>query len=125
MMECLAGIGKFKKQAGNAMFLAVDQLALFSLSEFCDHSNTFVPITADQVPTTMAVEYELEPAPKIAEEEVEEKPDNSEVDVKAKAAGKGCRNKVIIYMVDVSGSMSSTTEVPALQGVCVCVCVCH
>ena len=64
----------------------------------------------------MAVEYELEPAPKIAEEEVEEKPDNSEAGVKAKADGKGGRNKVIIYMVDVSGSMSSTTEVPALQG---------
>ena len=70
----------------------------------------------------MAVEYELEPVPKLAEEEkeVEEKPDNSVVGADEKAPGKGRRSKLIVYMVDVSGSMCSTTEVPALQGVCVC-----
>ena len=100
-------------------FFAVDKLGLFSLSEFCDHLNTFLPITADHVVTTMTVEYELEPAPKLAEtEEVEEKPDNSVVGAEAKGPKKCHPSKLIVYMVDVSGSMSATTEVPALQGVC-------
>lgn len=50
---------------------------------------------------------------------------------KAAEGGKGRKQKstLVIFAVDVSGSMNATTEVPALQGVCVCmhlhVCVLH
>ena len=85
-------------------------------SEFCGHQNDGIPFTSANVPSSNATEYEVEPPPKTEETE-EEKPDNE-----AAAIGKGTsgsatqRSSLIIFAVDISGSMNITTEVPALQG---------
>lgn len=85
-------------------------------SEFCGHLNNDIPFTSTNAPSGNATEYELEPPPKTEETE-EEKPDNE-----AAATGKGTsgsgtqRSTLIIFAVDISGSMNITTEVPALQG---------
>lgn len=90
-------------------------------SEFCGHQNDDVALTPSDVPTGNAAEYELEPAPKVTEEEDEEKPDNDGVEGATKAqpktTGSGRRNHLVIFTVDISGSMNLTTEVPALQGI--------
>ena len=81
-----------------------------------------------EVPQTHSVDHLLEPvtppedeeAEKEAEKEKErgeKKPDNE-----AGAKGKGCgdakgkqKSNLVIFAVDISGSMSTTTQVPALQ----------
>ena len=71
-------------------------------------------------PTGNAMEYEIEPAPKTeAEDEDEDKPDNeaaAEKGGKAKTAPVSQRSNLVIFVVDISGSMNITTEVPELQG---------
>ena len=88
-------------------------------SEFCGHQNEDISLIPSDAPTGNAVEYEIEPAPKVEEAEGEEKPDN-ETGATDKAQPKtdeGRRNHLVIFTVDISGSMSITTEVPALQGI--------
>ena len=88
----------------------------FSYSQFCGHHNEDIPISPSDAPTKNAVEYELEPAPKEEEEDEEEKPDNEAVSTgKGVTGGGGRRNHLVIFAVDISGSMNITTEVPALQ----------
>ena len=71
-------------------------------------------LTADAMPEGAVADYLLEPA-----EVPEEKgmgPDNEKADGAGKEKKAGHRSTLVIFAVDVSGSMSSTTEVPALQG---------
>ena len=78
-----------------------------------------------EVPQTHTVDHLLEPATPPEDEELEEaekekgekKPDNE-----AWAKGKGGsdakgkqKSNLVIFAVDISGSMCTTTEVPALQ----------
>ena len=78
-------------------------------------------ISLDNVPTTSVSDYLLEPV-EVKEDETEgemtgEKADNETSKEKPKASKTpGGRSSLVIFAVDVSGSMSSTTEVPALQG---------
>ena len=76
-------------------------------------------MSVDAVPQDGVVDYLLEPAdlPE-EEEEEEEKPDNDVTEKKDAAGGRVRRGRggLVIFAVDVSGSMSSTTKVPALQG---------
>ena len=68
---------------------------------------------------TGAIEYELVPAPKPEEEEEEDnevKPDNEAAATKNGATTRKQKNNLILFAVDISGSMDITTEVPALQG---------
>ncbi len=64
-------------------------------------------------------DYLLEPAEEKQEEDEKEKEeaDNEVAKGKAEASkSSGRRNNLVIFAVDVSGSMSTTTEVPELQG---------
>ena len=85
-------------------------------SEFCGHQNDKIPLTV--APTGNAMKYEIEPAPK-AEDDDEDKPDNEAEAAKGgktKVAPVSQRSNLIIFVVDISGSMNITTEVPQLQG---------
>lgn len=86
-------------------------------SEFCSYENVDVDMSVDAVPQDGVVDYLLEPA-EPPEEEEDEKPDNEVTEKKDAAGGGGRRGRggLVIFAMDVSGSMSSTTEVPALQG---------
>ena len=90
----------------------------FHYSEFCSYENVDVDTSVDAVPQDGVVDYLLEPAEPPEEEEEDEKPDNDVTEKKDATGGgrKGGRGGLVIFAVDVSGSMSSTTEVPALQG---------
>jgi len=70
----------------------------------------------DAVPQDGVVDYLLEPAEPPEEEQEDEKPDNDVTEKKDATGRKRGRGGLVIFAVDVSGSMSSTTEVPALQG---------
>ena len=67
---------------------------LFS-SDFCDTSNK-AGISIDEVPGKPYLDYLLLPAQ----------------NKQAKSASKG----IVVYCIDVSGSMSCTTQIPELQG---------
>ncbi len=64
----------------------------------------------EAVPTTPCADYLLEPVE--APKDEEKKPDNNEANAVTKKCGTG---SLVIFAVDISGSMSTTTEVPALQ----------
>ena len=86
---------------------------LFS-SEFCGQQNSSLPMTAGDVSPTEAVEYLLKPAPQPEEEKEKEDKDNDEAS--KKCASRTSKSNLVIFAVDVSGSMATTSEVPALQG---------
>lgn len=85
---------------------------VMSYSEFCGQANFSLPVGA-VVPSESAVEYLLEPATQ-PEEEEDEKEDNDVAAKKNSAVSN--KSNLVIFAVDVSGSMATTTEVPALQG---------
>ena len=70
-------------------------------------------ISADGVPQDSSADYLLEPA-----ETPEEEVADNETSKKTGGMGKKQRSSLVIFAVDVSGSMNATTEVPALQGMC-------
>jgi len=84
-------------------------------SEFCGAENADVDMAVDAVPQEGVVDYLLEPA---EPPEEEEKPDNDTLEKKGTAGAERKRGRrgLVIFAVDISGSMSTTTEVPALQG---------
>lgn len=91
-------------------------------SEFCGEDNHDIDTTVDEAPKAAVCDYLLEPAEEEKEEGEEEKEgdkvDNEAAKGKAGAAKpSGRRNNLVIFAVDVSGSMSATTAVPELQGV--------
>lgn len=76
-------------------------------------------MSLDSVPETSVSDYLLEPAETEEEEEEKEgeKADNDASKGKTKASNASeRRSSLVIFAVDVSGSMSSTTTVPELQG---------
>ena len=83
-------------------------------------------VALENVPENSVCDYLLEPVEKEEEEEEEEqekaedkgqKPDNETSDSKAEASKSAAgRSSLVIFAVDVSGSMSTTTTVPDLQG---------
>ena len=71
-------------------------------------------MTPEAVPQTHCTDHLLEPAPSAGEGE-------KSADSEKEAEGKKEREKnseesLVIFAVDISGSMCTTTEVPALQG---------
>lgn len=91
-----------------------------SFSEFCGQENTPNHLSLDAVPQSHCADYLLEPARAITETESEVRegkkgPDN-EVREKVENSGKK-KGSLVIFAVDISGSMCTTTEVPALQGI--------
>ena len=93
---------------------------LFVFSEFCGEQNHDLGISPDEVPpASQAVcDYLLESG-KVEEKETgeggaaEKNPNNEKEQVSE-------RSSLVIFAVDISGSMSSTTTVPDLQGMFVC-----
>ncbi len=92
-------------------------LIFFFSSEFCGEENHDVGVSPEGVPKTEMCDYLLEPVEK---EEEAEKPDNKKDGGKSEGgtAGKKTtgRSSLVIFAVDISGSMNSTTTVPDLQG---------
>lgn len=85
------------------------------LSEFCGEENHDVDLTPESVPVETTADYLLEPAepePTKGEEPNNEKGVASGEEGKTKRSQ---RSNLVIFAVDVSGSMSTTVEVPALQ----------
>ena len=71
-------------------------------------------VSPEGIPKAGMCDYLLEPAEK---QEEPEKPDNEKGGEAAGKAGKKTgRSGLVIFAVDISGSMSSTTTVPDLQG---------
>ena len=85
-------------------------------SEFCGQQNSSLSITAEDVFSAEAVEYLLEPAPWPEEEKEEEKEEKDNDLASKKSPLSSNRSNLVIFAVDVSGSMATTSEVPALQG---------
>lgn len=69
----------------------------------------------DAVPQSHCADYLLEPATTETDSEGKKGPDN-EVREKVENSGKK-KGGLVIFAVDISGSMCTTTEVPALQGI--------
>ena len=63
----------------------------------------------------LLLRYLLEPATQPEEEEKEEEKEDNDVAAKKKPAVSN-KSNLVIFVVDVSGSMATTSEVPALQG---------
>lgn len=75
-------------------------------------------MSPDATPSDSTADYLLEPAPKEEEEEGEDEagPDNEKETKKgASKEARSQRSNLVIFAVDISGSMSTTVEVPALQ----------
>ena len=82
------------------------------LSEFCGWENAGLDVTPEAIPSSGTwVDYLLAPPPDVKE-------DKSEASDKA-TPKKGHGSGLVIFAIDVSGSMAATAEVPALQGQCV------
>lgn len=103
------------------MILAIAQsieLHLLSFSEFCGEENHDVGVSLENAPGSSMCDYLLESAeveePEGKGAEGEKKPDNEKESGKAKK--ESGRSNIVIFAVDISGSMSSTTTVPDLQG---------
>ena len=81
-------------------------------------------VALENVPGNSVCDYLLEPVKEEEEEEEEEeqaqgkgqKPGNETSESKAEASKPARRSGLVIFAVDVSGSMSTTTTVPDLQG---------
>ena len=75
-------------------------------------------MSPESVPQSHCTDHLLEPAQ--SEEGEKGEPADNEKDVTGKKEGEGGSKKssggLVIFAVDISGSMCSTTEVPALQG---------
>ncbi len=80
-------------------------------SEFCSEDNHDVDISPEAVPTSSFADYILEP---VEVPNDKEKPDNDSATADS-AKKPSNRSTMVIFAVDVSGSMCTTTEVPALQ----------
>ena len=96
------------------MLLAIIYITPLSYSEFCGQANFSLPAGV-AIPSGPAVEYLLEPATQPEEEEKEEEKEDNDVAAKKKPAVSN-KSNLVIFVVDVSGSMATTSEVPALQG---------
>lgn len=93
---------------------------LFS-SEFCGQENIFSKFSMDSIPQGSSVDYILEHAASNDDGKENEECSKTEAGMtKNKTADSEDASKqkgsLVIFAVDVSGSMSATTEVPALQG---------
>ena len=75
-------------------------------------------LSLDSVPQTLMSDYCLEPAEKEVEGEKEEGKIDNEASKGKTGASKasGGKSSLVIFAIDKSGSMSSTTTVPELQG---------
>ncbi len=110
-----------KKEVYNYSLLGIKSFFILSyviiISEFCGEDNHDVDVTIESITRSDVCDYLLEPVEK---EEAEAKPNNEkEDDTKAEAKKKGkasTRSSLVIFAIDISGSMSSTTTVPDLQG---------
>lgn len=90
-------------------------------SEFCGEENHGLEVTPDAVPRDSVADYLLEPAePEPSEDDGEKEkegagPDNEKKKTAGGAKGPSKKSNLVIFAVDISGSMSTTVEVPALQ----------
>ncbi|XP_038074150.1 circularly permutated Ras protein 1-like [Patiria miniata] len=71
--------------------------------EFCGHINEGLDVVEEEIPKEKSVDYLMEAAPAKAAA--------AEGDAKASLSGTG----TVVYCIDTSGSMSSTTQISALQ----------
>ena len=90
---------------------------MYFFSEFCGQENTPNHLSLDAVPQGHCADYLLEPATTETDSEVTEGKEGPDNEVKEKVEKK--KGSLVIFAVDISGSMCTTTEVPALQGMLV------
>ena len=80
-------------------------------SEFCDYKNTGLDITPEEVPQGESFDFVLVPARPEAEAE------NSEQTAQGETTPENKESKgMIVYCMDISGSMSCEVRMPELQG---------
>ena len=88
-------------------------------SEFCGEENHGIELSPDAVPSDSVADYLLEPAEPEPSEDGEKEstgPDNEKEGKKTGGIkGPSKKSNLVIFAVDISGSMSTTVEVPALQ----------
>ena len=85
-------------------------------SEFCGEESHGVELGADAVPSDSVADYLLQPAePEPQDDEKEEAAPDNEKGKKGESKAHSQRSNLVIFAVDISGSMSTTVEVPALQ----------
>ncbi|XP_053377820.1 circularly permutated Ras protein 1-like isoform X2 [Mercenaria mercenaria] len=79
--------------------------------EFCEHKNTGLDITPEEIPKGDSFDFVLTPARQETEEEEAEGATKEETTPEKKEESKG----MVVYCMDISGSMSSTVRLPELQ----------
>lgn len=93
-------------------------------SEFCGEENYDIELSPDAVPSDSVADYLIEPAepePSSQEESSEKSvesaggPDNEKDKKVTESEKRSKKSNLVIFAVDISGSMSTTVEVPALQ----------
>lgn len=82
-------------------------------SEFCDFKNEGLDITPEEIPQGESFDFVLVPARPQAEAENAEQTAAGETTPEKKES-KG----MIVYCMDISGSMNCTVRMPELQGIC-------
>ena len=88
-------------------------MMVYTNSEFCGEENHDVDVSLEDIPNESVCDYLLE----AAEEEEKEIPDKEGKKTESKGKKTSGRSNLVIFAVDVSGSMSSTITVPDLQGI--------
>ena len=81
-------------------------------SEFCDYKNEGLDITPEEVPQGESFDFVLVPARPEAESENAEQVATGETTPEKKES-KG----MVVYCMDISGSMGCTVRMPELQGI--------
>ena len=91
-------------------------------SEFCGDENHGIELSPDALPSNSVADYLLEPAEPEQSSQAEDgketvDPDNEKETEKTDKKGQSQKSgsNMVIFAVDISGSMSTTVEVPALQ----------
>ncbi|XP_053394854.1 circularly permutated Ras protein 1-like isoform X4 [Mercenaria mercenaria] len=79
--------------------------------EFCEHKNTGLDITPEEIPKGDSFDFVLTPARQETEEGEAEGATKGETTPEKKEESKG----MVVYCMDISGSMSCTVRLPELQ----------
>jgi len=91
-------------------------------SEFCNHKNEGLDISPEEVPTGDSFDFVLIPARKEEDtKEAAEGDTEKELTPEKKEESKG----MVVYCIDISGSMNCNVKLPDLQGILSCFCFYH
>ena len=83
----------------------------FYFSEFCDYKNEGLDISPEEVPQGESFDFVLIPARPEADSENAEQATGEAIPEKKESKG------MVVYCMDISGSMGCTVRLPELQGI--------